>query len=129
MKKLGKLSLLIGSLAMIIGLAGCAQQPHEVVMVALTWEEQVWTRDIEFYEPCQESELIEVHVPFWNKLVEGGCARFSVVYLCECIDGKRVCGPPESAIESEGREDCFKWPLPPIDVRGEGVRRTLPGHE
>ena len=130
MKRLSKLSLLIGSLATITGLAGCAQQPHEVVTVALTWEEQIWIRKIELYEPCQGSELLEMHVPFWNNLVEGECARFSVVYRCECIGGKRVCGPPEGAIESEGREDCFKWPLPPLDVRSGEVRRTsLPSHE
>jgi hypothetical protein len=32
------------------------------------------------------------------------------------------CGKPEEAVEYYGNEDCFKWPLPPLNIRSKGVQ-------
>jgi hypothetical protein len=111
--------LLVSSVAMVIALAACRPTPHEVVTLTLTWEEQEWTRDIAFYEPCEESVSIVVGADYSNSLNRGGCGHFRAVYECECIEGKRRCGPPVGAIDFDGRGDCFEVPLPYVGFPSE----------
>lgn len=124
MNKLKLLILIIGIGVMAISLATCTSQSPNEVQVSLTWQEQEWARDIAIYEPCSDSSRVDIKAPFWNKQVRGECAIFHVVYKCNCIEGKLVCGPPEETIEYIGKSDCIKWPLPPLDSRGKDVRIT-----
>jgi hypothetical protein len=83
MKNLRILSILIGFVAIVICFVSCSQQAHDVVRVSLTWDEQEWVRDIEFYKPCEGGQQLKLEVPFMNMQVRGKCAKFSVVYNCK----------------------------------------------
>lgn len=120
-KNPGFVVLVICFVVTMFTVGGCAQQTNEVITLSLDFEDDVWERDMTFSQACNEAEIVEISAQFWNTRIEGNCAHFSVVYVCECVNGKRVCGPPEGTIEEYQIEDCFQMPLPPLDVRSDDV--------